>query len=261
MANLRRQQTRIVRTQGVVLRYTDFKESDRMLTLFSSEYGKMSVMARGCRKPKSKFLAVSQLFAYGEYILYRKGDIYILTQGDIIDAFFDIREDMEKYAYASYILDLTEEVIVAGEHNTPLFYLLLHTLSYLAYSNLNPEDITHVFELKLCDIMGYRPCLDFCMVCGSSVSNSVFFNPSKGGIICSKCYKRDEKGYNIQMGMVQIMRHILDMDIRRINILKMSSESRRQLDKIPSICLEEGLEKRLKTRNFIEDLHRISKRD
>jgi len=230
-----------------------------MLTLFSSEYGKMSVLARGCRKVKSKFLAVTQLFAYGEYILYRKGDIYILTQGDIIDAFFDIREDMEKYAYASYIVDLTEEVIVAGEHNTPLFYLLLHTLSYLAYSNLNPEDVTHVFELKLCDIMGYRPHLDFCMSCGSTAFDSVYFNPSKGGIICSKCYNGDKKGYNIQKGTVQIMRYILDMDIKRINILKMSSESRAQLDKIMSFYLEERLEKRLKTRKFIEDLHRINK--
>lgn len=244
----------MIRTQGVVLRYTDFKESDRMLTLFSPKYGKMSILARGCRKPKSKFLSVTQLFAYGEYILLRKGDIYILTQGDIIDTFFDIRVDVEKYAYASYVIDLVEEVIVAGEQNTPLFYLLLQVLSYFAYSDLNPRDITHIFELKLADIMGYRPDLDSCMVCSLPVSNPVYFSPSKGGLICSECYKVDKEGYNIQMGTVQVMRYILDMDLKRMGILKISPQYRGELDKILSSYLEKRLEKRLKTRNFIEHL-------
>ena len=257
MTNRRREQGKIVRTQGVVLRYTDFKESDRMLTLFSPEHGKMSILARGCRKPKSKFLSVTQLFAYGEYILLRKGDIYILTQGDIIDAFFDIRKDVEKYAYASYVIDLVEEVIVAGEQNTPLFYLLLQVLSYFAYSDLNPRDITHIFELKLTDIMGYRPNLDSCMICGSSVSNPVYFAPSKGGLICSECYKMVREGYNIQMGTVQVMKYILDMDLKRMGILKISPEFREQIDKIMSAYLEERLEKRLKTRNFIEHLQEL----
>lgn len=257
MSNKRREKGRIIRTQGVVLRYTDFKESDRMLTLFSPEYGKMSILARGCRKAKSKFLSVTQLFAYGEYVLLKRGDIYILTQGAIIDTFFDIREDVEKYAYASYAIDLVEEVIVAGEQNTPLFYLLLQVLSYFAYSDLNPRDITYVFELKFTDIMGYRPNLEYCTSCGAEISNPVYFCPSKGGIICSECYKVDKEGYNIQMGTVQVMRHILDMDLKRINILKISPNFRRQLDKILSAYLEERLEKKLKTRNFIEHLQEL----
>jgi DNA repair protein RecO (recombination protein O) len=258
MATQRRGEAKILRTQGIVLRYTNFKESDRMLTLFSPELGKMSVLARGCRKPKSRFLAATQLFAYGEYVLHKKGEIYILTQGDIIDSFFDIRGDVEKFAYASYIINLVEEVAVSEEQNTPLFSLLLQILSYLAYSDINPEDITHVFEIKLIDITGYRPQLDVCMTCGSPLSGSLYFQTSKGGLICSKCYKQDKRGYNIHMGTVQIIRYILDMDIKRMNILKISPEFREQLDKILSAYLEERLEKRLKTRRFIEHLHRFN---
>ena len=101
--------------QRVVLRYTNFNEADRMLTLFSPELGKISVLARGCRKAKSRFLAATELFCYGEYTLYRRGDFHIMTQANILDSFYEIRNDMDKLLYASYVINLTEEVVSPGQ--------------------------------------------------------------------------------------------------------------------------------------------------
>ena len=140
-----------VRTQGVVLRYTNFKEADRMLTVFSPERGKMQVLARGCRKPKSRLLAASQLFCYADYMFVRSKEIYVLTQADIRNSFYDIRNDVERLAYGTHILYLTEEAVNYEEGNFRLFYMLLQALAYLAYGDINPEDVVHVFELKLTD--------------------------------------------------------------------------------------------------------------
>ena len=244
--------TRHLPTQGVVLRYTNFKEADRMITLLSPELGKISVLARGCRKAKSRFLAATELFCYGEYVLYRKGDFHIMTQANIHDSFYEIRNDIDKLIYSSYILDLTEEVASPGQEENHLFYLLLQVLSYLCYSDLNPEDITRVFEIKLMDHLGYRPILDHCIICGSD-NKPYYFDARQGGLICAACHNMEKRGYNIQMGTVKTIEHILDMDIKRLNVLKIPSPTRQELDRILEAYIEERLEKKLKTRQFIQE--------
>ncbi|HZJ57264.1 MAG TPA: DNA repair protein RecO [Clostridia bacterium] len=244
--------TRHLPTKGVVLRYTNFKEADRMLTLFSPELGKISVLARGCRKAKSRFLAATELFCFGEYTLYRRGDFHIMTQASILDSFYEIRNDVDKLIYASYVLDLTEEVVSPGQGDTHLFYLLLQTLSYLCYSDLDSEGITRVFEIKLLDHIGYRPVLDRCIVCESD-KGPYHFDVEKGGLICSNCYNKNRIGNNIQMGTIKTLEHILGMDMNRINILKIPHTIREELDTILRAYIEERIDKKLKTRQFIDE--------
>ncbi|NLI60239.1 MAG: DNA repair protein RecO [Clostridiales bacterium] len=247
--------TRHLPTQGVVLRYTNFREADRMITLLSPELGKISVLARGCRKQKSRFLSATELFAYGDYVLYRKGDFHIMTQANVRDSFYEIRNDFNKLVYSSYILDLTDEVASPGQEDYHLFYLLLQILSYLCYSDLCPKDITHVFEVKLMAHLGYRPVLDSCMNCGSN-SKSYHFDVREGGLICDDCHNMVKRGYTIQMGTIRTIEHILDMDIKRLNILKIPAPIKEELDRILEAYVEERLEKRLKTRQFMKKISR-----
>jgi len=246
------------RTQGIVLRYTNFKEADRMLTVFSPDRGKMQVLARGCRKPRSRLLAASQLFCYADYIFVKSKEIYIITQADVKDSFYDIRNDMERLTYGTYILALTEEAVNYEEGNFRLFYMLLQILAYLAYGEINPEDVAHVFELKLIDLLGYRPALDRCIACGSGLeqmnSNKLYFSTSQGGIVCNNCHSRVNDGYTIHKNTIQTMRFILGMDIKRLGVLKFSRMVRNELDYILSAYLNEIIGKPLKTRSFIEHI-------
>ncbi|MDN5277108.1 MAG: repair protein RecO [Clostridiales bacterium] len=245
----------IVRTEGVVLRYTNFKEADRMLTVFSPDRGKMQVLARGCRKPSSRLLAASQVFCYADYVFIKSKEIYIATQAEVKNSFYNIRNDVERLAYGTYILNLTEEAVNYEEGNFRLFYMLLHTLSHLAYGEVSPEDITHIFELKLIDVLGYRPVLDRCLVCGEKPeSNPLFFSASQGGIICPQCNNDIKDGYTIHRSTLQTMRYILDVDIRRLGGLKFSQFVRDELDSILSYYLSHRLEKSIKARQFINQL-------
>ncbi|MGB3926841.1 MAG: DNA repair protein RecO [Caldicoprobacterales bacterium] len=243
-------------TQGVVLRYTNFKEADRMVTLLSPTLGKISVMARGCRKPNSRFLSATELFCYGDYVLYKKDDFHVMTQASVNDSFYDIRNDLEKLSYSSYILELTEEVASPGQEDNHLFYLLLQTLSYLCYSDLNPKDITHAFEIKLMDHLGYRPILDRCMICGTK-NKSYYFDVRQGGLICGSCHNMGETGYNIQMGTIKTIEYILNMDFKRLNILKIPTSTSKELDRILEAYIIERMEKKLKTRQFIQEFDHI----
>jgi len=244
----------IVNTQAIVLRYTDFKEADRVLTLFSPNLGKLQAVARGCRRPKSRLLAATQLFCYGDYILYKGTDMYIVSQADVKQSFYEIRNDVEKFAYATYLLNLTEEAVNAGEGNPRLFYLLLHMLNYLCYSDMNPDDMIHIFEIKLIDLLGYRPLLSNCIKCGGELKRKVQFDFDEGGVVCSNCYKLNNNGYTIQMGTLRTMEKVLDMDVRRMNVLKFPQEVRKELDEVLHRYLEIRLDKRLKSRFFIEQM-------
>lgn len=245
----------IVRTEGVVLRYTNFKEADRMLTIFSPDRGKMQVLARGCRKPSSRLLAASQVFCYADYVFIKSKEIYIMTQSEVKNSFYNIRNDVERLAYGTYILNLTEEAVSYEEANFRLFYMLLHTLSHLSYGEVIPEDVTHIFELKLIDMLGYRPVLDRCLACGQKPeSNPLFFNIVQGGIICSQCNKETKDGYTIHKDTLQTMRYILDVDIRRLGVLRFSQPVRNELDGILSHYLSYRLEKDIKARRFIDYL-------
>ncbi len=238
-----------IHTQGVVLKYTNINEADRMLTVFSPEYGKLRVLAKGCRKPKSRFLAMCQPFCYGDLHLKQHHEIFIMTQAEVFNAYFDLRHDIERLSYASYIVDLTNGVVHEGEGNERLFPLLLKALSFLSFSDTLPLDIVLVYELKLLDIVGYRPLLDRCMVCGAGPGEKVRFNTAQGGIVCQKCNCRGDS-LEISQAAVQAMQRILDIDMFKSQWVGFEPGVREEINKLLPLYVSEKLEKRFDSRSF-----------
>ncbi|HOB19977.1 MAG TPA: DNA repair protein RecO [Candidatus Atribacteria bacterium] len=240
-----------IHTQGVVLKYTNINEADRMLTVFSPEYGKLRVLARGCRKPKSRFLAMCQPFCYGDLYLKQHREIYIMTQAEVANAYFDLRHDIERLSYASYIADLTNEVVNEGESNERLFTLLLKALSFLSFSDTHPLDIVPVYELKLLDIAGYRPLLGRCILCGAEPGEKVHFNIAQGGIVCQKCICQGGS-LDVDLAVVQAMQQILDADLFGSRRFGFEPKVREGLNKLLPLYVSEKLEKRFDSRSFVK---------
>ena len=96
------------RTEGIVIKELRFKETSKILTLYTKDYGKIHAMARGAYKPKSQLIANTQPFSYNEYYLFKGRNFYYINQADIIDSFYDIRENISRVMYGSYLLELIE---------------------------------------------------------------------------------------------------------------------------------------------------------
>ena len=94
-------------TAGLVLRETETKESDKILTVLTPELGRISVIAKGARSRRSKYTAACQLLAYGEMTLRRKGEWYYLAEASTIELFDGVRQDIERLALAAYFAELT----------------------------------------------------------------------------------------------------------------------------------------------------------
>lgn len=221
---------KFVRTQGVVLRAKNRNEADRLLTVFSPELGRILILSRGCRKPKSRFLAFSQLFCYGELIVQPYRDIYILNQADVKNTYYDIRNDMDRLSCATYAVNLTEEVATTGENNAPLFALLLHGLSYLSYGDRNPLETTLIYELKLMELIGYKPVI----------------NLTKGN------YEILGEGIPINKETADIIRRILGLGINQAMEISISEKVRLELNKVLPIYIQQKLGTIIKSRTFLD---------
>ena len=155
-----------LQVRGLVIREQIVGESDKRLTIFCKEFGKITVYARGARKAKSKFLAAAQQFTYADFVVAEGGQFFSLTQADIITGFYEIRQNYETLCHAQYILEICEKTIPSRTPSDDILQLTLKTLQHInRNTGLKPIPV-FLFRFFLCN--GIAPELENCCVCGQS---------------------------------------------------------------------------------------------
>ncbi len=194
--------------QAIVTGYTDYRDDDRMLTLFSSTRGRIDCKARNCRKSTSKLLACAQPFVFGEFELFTGSDRVTVNGCDVRETFYPLREDVDRFMAASVCTQLCNSVIEHESSDEQLFSLLYHTLSFLAYSDADPKDLIIAYLLHFLDHAGYRPSLTRCAVCRRDVRSDavLFYAAEAGGVVCAAC---PHGGKPVSKLSLEAMRRIL----------------------------------------------------
>ncbi len=170
------------KVKAVVVGNTNVKEKDKLITLFTLERGKMIVSMRGVRGEKAKLKNGKEIFSFGDFIVEEKGNI--VTAVDIIDNFYDLSKDIDKYYEACTILDIVAKV--ASEPNPLLFIELVKALKTLCYENLKKYYVVDKFLLSILKGMGYGFLTDKCSSCGGTMLQK-YFNFEIGEIVCVSC--------------------------------------------------------------------------
>ena len=134
---------------GVVLRTVNYRDFDRMLTLFTREEGRLSACARGAHRQKSPLSAASTLFCTGEYVLEEKNGRFFVKSCMLDAAYYPLRENPARLAYASALAQVCEEIVQPGQPMPELYDMLLRALAYLAYDAQTPcENIVLPFLMR-----------------------------------------------------------------------------------------------------------------
>lgn len=195
-------------TKAIVTGYTDYRDDDRMLTLFSAERGRIDCKARSCRKPTSKLLSCAQPFVYGEFELFMNNERVTVNGCDVRETFYPLREDVDRFMTASVCTQLANSVIQRDSSDEPLFSLLYHTLSFLAYTESDPKDLLIAYLMHFLDHAGYRPSLTRCAVCRRDIRSDVilFYSAEAGGAVCAGC---PHGGKPVSKLALEAMRRIL----------------------------------------------------
>lgn len=178
-----------IKVKGLVIKQSTFGEANRILTLFTREYGIIKATAYGAKSSKSKNSASTQFLCYGDYVLKKSGtEFYTVTSADTIESFFEIHKDIIKLSLAVYMCDLVYALINTNSPDENIMSLLLNSLWALAKKDYKDTLVKAVFELKAMCYAGYMPNLNYCSACFSK-SDISFFSCIGGGIMCKNCKK------------------------------------------------------------------------
>jgi len=238
---------------GIVMRYANYKDNDRILTVFTPDKGRIDVKAQGCRRVKSPLAAASQPFVYAEFELFDANGKYVVNQATVNESFFPIREDIEKYAVGSSMLQLCCEVAQEDEPNEALFQLLYYALSYLAYDEIPAEDLFYCFLSKFLDISGYRPSITKCAKCGADLrtKDKVYFDVEAGGAVCGAC---GLGAFQTSKTALEAIRRMIVLDMKEMNKVRLNDTLKKEVSEILLKLTEYSLEYGSRALGFFTDL-------
>ncbi len=202
--------------RGLILRTVDMGESDRLMTVLTADEGKITLSAKGVRSVKSHRMAACQPFCYSEFTLTERSGKRILIEARLIENFYAIREDIERFALASYLTELTEAVTVEDSEQGQILSLLLNCLYLIAGGQKALWLIKGVFEWRLASLLGFMPDLSVCGEC-SAKGGSMALSLIDGCLYCTDCMMKEEKPLCIWLDdTLPLLRYLLAAPSKRL---------------------------------------------
>ena len=249
-----------ITTKALVLRGVDYKETDKILTLFTREQGKLTASARGCRKKGSAIAAGCQLLAWSEMVLYDYQGRWSVKEAAVERLFQGVRDDIERLALGCYFAEVTELLAVEGEENPELLSLTLNSLHALDKMQDRPLSLVKAaFEWKAMALSGYEPLIDGCAVCGANPPEEPRFHLREGVLHCAGCRDGGEKGISMPLSVPALaaLEYIIHGDPKRLFSFRLGEAPLKQLADAAEAYLHTQLERGFSTLDYYKSL-RIS---
>ncbi|MDA1329858.1 MAG: DNA repair protein RecO [Chloroflexi bacterium] len=200
-------EARSLRVQAIVLKHSDFGEADRLLTVYTRELGKLRAIAKGARKPRSRKGGHVEPFSDVSLQLAKGSSLYIVSQAEVKETHSILSENLVALSYASYVVELLDKFTYDEDVNPGLFRLLRDTLGRLA-SDADAQMVVRYYELRLLDLLGFRPELQQCLICEKRIQpEDQYFSIQKGGVLCPECGRHEPGADPISMQALKYLRH------------------------------------------------------
>ena len=249
---------RSFRVEAIVIRHNDWGEADRLLGLFTRELGKIRAIAKGIRKPISRKAGHLEPFTRSNLLLARGRDLYIVTQAEMINAYTPLKDDLVLLGYASYIMELLERFTYEEGENRSLYRLLTNTLERLS-SGYNPTLVVRYFEIRLLDLLGFRPQLFTCTKCETEIkAEDQYFSSELGGVLCPECGSKTPGSRPISMQALKYLRHFQRSNFTDSTRAQIPPGVDRELEVLMQHYLTYLLERGLNTPAFIRRVRRAN---
>lgn len=241
-------------TKGIVLRETDYKDNDRLLTVLTYDRGKLTLRARGVKQKSSRLKGGCQLLAFSEFVVFENCGFFAINEAVPKEMFIGLRNDIEKMALASYIAQVTENLAQENDADPALLSLCLNSLYALSALNRSQLLVKAVFEFRAMCQAGYMPDLSGCSGCGCQ--DDLWFCTAAGVLLCEECPPAGETGIRLPVtqGMLQAMRHIAQCDMKSVFSFTLSEESQKKLSQLTETYLLIQLERGFFTLDFYKSL-------
>lgn len=234
-----------VKVNGIIIAENNMGDFDKMLTILTPNLGKIGCSAKGSRRPKSLLLSGTQFLCFGEYMLFKGSETYTMNSCETIEMFYNIRTDLDKLTYASYITKIINDVTTENQNSFNTLKLFLNTLYMISETDKDLDFITSVFKIRMLKILGFTPNVFECTSCHSK-ENLKYFSIKDNGVKCMACGKQDTSCLQLSDATRNAIIYILKADPKKIFSFELSESCQKELELISSIYLNEKLEKEYK---------------
>lgn len=239
----------LTKVEGIILKETLYGETSKIINVLTKEYGLIGIMCKGAMGIKSKLRSSTLKLTYVSLsIYYKKDKLSILSESDIIDYFSNIKKDIIKISYSSYLCDLIYQVC-KDNYNKKIYDDFLNSLIKIN-NNINPLVITNILEVKLLDYLGIGLNLTSCCMCGNK-KDIVTLSSEKGGLICKYCYS-DER--LVPISLVKVINMYYLIDIKSINEIKLKDNVINEINIFLEAYYDDYSGLYLKSKNFLKTI-------
>ena len=245
------------KTPAFVLHFLNYREADRIVTLFTREFGKLKGIAKGARRSKKRFSNAIEPFSHSTILFSRRDEnsLAIIEGCDVINHYPAIRADLGRTMTASYMIELTDRFTAEGKRSTGIFNLLEGFLGLLERGN-GIEETTRFFELRLLKLSGYEPVLERCILCNTPLDeiDATFFDAEKGGIRCSRCGQGGQDCIPVSTGTIKTLLMGKEIETDRIPRLILSENALRESNQIFRHFIRYILGRELKSLRVLDEI-------
>lgn len=247
---------RTLRVESVVLRHADWGEADRLLVLYTREQGKLRAVAKGVRRVHSRKAGHLEPFTRVVLMLARGRELWIVTQADTVEAYLPLREDLERIGLASYVVELLDRFTYEEGANRPLYQLLVETLTRLCEQE-DPFLAVRYYEIRLLDLLGFRPELINCVNCGELIQpQNQYFSALLGGALCPRCGPQEPTSRPVSVAALKYLRHLQRSSFSEAGRAQISAAVRLEMENLLQYYLTYLLERALNSPAFLREVRR-----
>ncbi|WP_174613840.1 DNA repair protein RecO [Virgibacillus ihumii] len=242
--------------EGIVIKTQDYSETHKIVTIFTNKLGKISAIARGAKKPKSRMAAVTQPFILGEFFIYVSSGLSTIQQGEVIHSHRFIREDIVKTAYTAYIAELTDKLVDPKSPDIYLYNQLCQTLDWITEHDSASVPIM-MYELKLFAKGGFAPIVDRCANCGGR-ETPFAFSVIEGGLLCRRCRHIDQGAASISDTVAKLLRLFASVGLERVGTISVKPENIQLLRQLIDAYYDQYGGYFLKSKRFLKQLDKLT---
>lgn len=238
-----------VKVNGIILSEHNLGDFDKMLTMLTPGVGKISCVAKGARRPKSALLAGTQMFCFGEYLMYKGTNTYHINSVEPIEIFYNLRIDLDKLKYAVHINKIVQDVTHENQNCYKILQLLLNTLYTISETDKNLDLVLGIFKLRLLCLLGFAPNVKECVNCKEE-NNLQYFSLKDNGFKCQACSKQDTSCISISKSTLNAIKFTVTAPPKKIYSFNIKEEALEEFKLVTKLYFNEKLEKEYK----LEDL-------
>ncbi|QPC46917.1 DNA repair protein RecO [Mangrovibacillus cuniculi] len=238
--------------EGYVIRTVPYGETNKIVTLYTRELGKVGVMARGAKKTNSRLSSITQPFTHGSFLFQRGQGIGTLQQGERLSSTRSIQQDIMKTAYASYLSELLDKSVEESKQDPFLFEFFHQLMSRLEDGN-DPEILTAIFEIKLLPLLGYYPTLNQCANCGETEGH-FHFSIRENGLLCHRCFEVDPYRFQVTPHTIRLIRVFYAFDLSRLGNISVKEQTKKEIRQVIDSYYEEYTGIFIKSKRFLRQM-------